>query len=258
MKNTQGFVADAGIRLLVCACPLLAQWEHANLRAPFWRFYWNDRPGAAIKSEGKTLKLTPDVCALIGPETNYASHLRQPVRHLYIHFLAALPTSSAPLLHFFPSAPIKETLRELRDKLAQDGGLAARDAVLAHYLVAYALLQIPSKKFRSVSYDRRVEEVIRLLEKNPSSPPDNAFLAAKVGLHRNSFIRLFRQATGYTPQKYATRLRIERACHLLHDAKLGIKEIAAALGFCDRYHFSRLFRRWRGMGPAEFRRRVAV
>ena len=50
--------------------------------------------------------------------------------------------------------------------------------------------------------------------------------------------------------------RIELAGVLLHNSAKKIEEIAAATGFCDRYHFSRVFKRLRGMGPAEFRRRA--
>jgi transcriptional regulator GlxA family with amidase domain len=33
-----------------------------------------------------------------------------------------------------------------------------------------------------------------------------------------------------------------------------VEQIAEATGFWDRYHFSRVFKQVRGMGPAEFRR----
>jgi AraC-like DNA-binding protein len=41
---------------------------------------------------------------------------------------------------------------------------------------------------------------------------------------------------------------------LLHHSHLTAKEIAERAGFWDRGHFSRVFRRLRGMGPAEFRK----
>ncbi|MFH1022954.1 MAG: AraC family transcriptional regulator [Planctomycetota bacterium] len=35
----------------------------------------------------------------------------------------------------------------------------------------------------------------------------------------------------------------------------GNAELASATGFCDRYHFSRVFRKLRGVSPARFRKR---
>jgi len=44
------------------------------------------------------------------------------------------------------------------------------------------------------------------------------------------------------------------SCRLLHHSELSIKQIAERTGFCDRGHFSRVFRGERGLGPAEFRK----
>jgi transcriptional regulator GlxA family with amidase domain len=40
----------------------------------------------------------------------------------------------------------------------------------------------------------------------------------------------------------------------LHHSALSIEQIAERCGFCDRYHFSRVFQKHREMGPATFRR----
>jgi AraC-like DNA-binding protein len=70
----------------------------------------------------------------------------------------------------------------------------------------------------------------------------------------NAFIRLFRKATGVSPQAYGRRRRIDQACLRLHHSAGSIKEIAEAVGFCDRFHFSRAFKEMRGVSPAEYRR----
>lgn len=70
--------------------------------------------------------------------------------------------------------------------------------------------------------------------------------------------RLFRRATGLSPQEYYQRRRIQRACALLLDASNAATRVAAELGFADAAHFSRLFRRQMGMGPRDYRRKYAV
>jgi transcriptional regulator GlxA family with amidase domain len=42
---------------------------------------------------------------------------------------------------------------------------------------------------------------------------------------------------------------------LLRHGKLSIDEIAGKCGFADRYHFSKSFRKYFGLPPAEFRMR---
>jgi AraC-like DNA-binding protein len=69
-------------------------------------------------------------------------------------------------------------------------------------------------------------------------------------------MRLFRANAGMSPQLYSRIRRIEKACILLHYSDLDIKEIASETGFCDRFHFSRVFKKMRKVGPSEFRRRM--
>jgi AraC-like DNA-binding protein/quercetin dioxygenase-like cupin family protein len=67
--------------------------------------------------------------------------------------------------------------------------------------------------------------------------------------------RLFRAATGLSPQAYYQRRRIQRACVLLLAGKLSATEIAAELGFADASHFTRHFRSQMGLSPRAYRKR---
>ena len=77
-------------------------------------------------------------------------------------------------------------------------------------------------------------------------------------MHTNAFIRLFRSEVGRSPQAWYMRRRIEEACRLLHHSDLSIEQIAERTGFCDRGHFTRVFRTLRRIGPATFRKRNAA
>jgi AraC-like DNA-binding protein/mannose-6-phosphate isomerase-like protein (cupin superfamily) len=70
--------------------------------------------------------------------------------------------------------------------------------------------------------------------------------------------RVFRSATGLSPQEYYQRRRIQRACALLLDPANSATRVALELGFADAAHFSRLFRRHMGFGPRDYRRKYAV
>ena len=64
---------------------------------------------------------------------------------------------------------------------------------------------------------------------------------------------LFKQATGLSPKQFQLEARIGRAVRLLADSDLPIREIADQTGFESVYHFSRQFKRMRGVSPAHFR-----
>jgi AraC-like DNA-binding protein len=72
-------------------------------------------------------------------------------------------------------------------------------------------------------------------------------------MHERALIRLFRKETGDTPMAWLRARRIALACELLHHGERKIDDIAAAVGFCDRYHFTKTFTRLREMSPGAFR-----
>jgi AraC family transcriptional regulator len=78
-------------------------------------------------------------------------------------------------------------------------------------------------------------------------------VAASVGVHPVHLAREFRKHYSCTIGDYVRRLRIEFACHEIATTEAPLVEIALAAGFSHQSHFSRTFKRLRGMTPAEFR-----
>jgi len=78
-------------------------------------------------------------------------------------------------------------------------------------------------------------------------------IARAAALSTSQLCRVFRAECGTTPMKYLTKVRVARACDLLRKTGQSIKEVAAAVGFSDPLHFSRVFRRSQGLPPVTFR-----
>jgi len=53
--------------------------------------------------------------------------------------------------------------------------------------------------------------------------------------------------------QYVGRLRLARARELLDRSRLNVAEVARASGFCDPFHFSRVFKREFGVSPRNYR-----
>lgn len=69
---------------------------------------------------------------------------------------------------------------------------------------------------------------------------------------------LFKEVTGLNFSAYLTRTRIEQAKRLLEDPATKVYEVAEHVGYADHAYFSRLFKQWVGVGPAEYRRRLGI
>ena len=80
-----------------------------------------------------------------------------------------------------------------------------------------------------------------------------AEMAASVSMSSSSFSRTFRDHFGCTPAQYLRRVRVMAACDLLSTTDAPMSEIASATGFFDQSHFTREFRRSRGVTPTAYR-----
>ena len=70
------------------------------------------------------------------------------------------------------------------------------------------------------------------------------------------FSKLFKEQTGENFINYLTLRRVETAKQLLADGRLNIKNICTEVGYNDPNYFSRLFKRFEGVTPTEYREQM--
>jgi len=73
----------------------------------------------------------------------------------------------------------------------------------------------------------------------------------------NYFSEKFKEATGLNFVKYVARVRFEKAAALLGGADLRVSEIAFATGFQSLSQFNRVFKKFSGKSPSEYRAAAA-
>lgn len=83
-------------------------------------------------------------------------------------------------------------------------------------------------------------------------------LAAKAGLERRTFLRRFRKATGMTTSEYVQRFRVSKACELLQFSHQSVDEIAWKSGYEDGNAFRKIFHRYVGLTPGDYRKRFGA
>jgi len=77
-------------------------------------------------------------------------------------------------------------------------------------------------------------------------------LASACHVDKAYLCRLFRRFEGRTPHQCLLRLKMNQAAEWLMAGKRSVKDVAAAVGFNDPYHFSRSFRHTFGASPSVF------
>ena len=109
----------------------------------------------------------------------------------------------------------------------------------------------------------REKEAVSIIEKAKSYIRDNYKkdisldeVSREVDISPYYFSKLFKQETGGNFIEYLTEVRLRNARELLKDSGLSIKEICAESGYSDPNYFSRIFKKYEGVTPSEFRERL--
>jgi AraC-like DNA-binding protein len=257
------FVAP-DIKILTCQSVRLQHWgkRTESFRAPFWRLYRNHQPGATVFFAGKGIRLLPTHIYLIPQETDFFPELRAPVRHFFLHFAAHAPFDQAmPGVYGWriESAQTNRIKKMESLMLAPPTPAMMEQFNLCAFALVYDLLaHFPQNALTFRPVDEHIALTQAAIRNSTRSPLPNARLAALAHMTPNAFIRRFTEVAGESPQQYARRVRIEQACALLNTTGQSIEQIADATGFCDRFHFTRVFTQVRGVSPAAFRHTLAA
>jgi AraC-like DNA-binding protein len=98
-------------------------------------------------------------------------------------------------------------------------------------------------------------QAVRLhIEARLAEPLELDQLARLAQVDKAYLCRIFKTWVGLPPLAYQRRLRLQRAAQLLLDRDTPVGDAAAAVGFADALHFSRIFRQFSGQSPQAWRK----
>lgn len=78
-------------------------------------------------------------------------------------------------------------------------------------------------------------------------------MAAEIHLSSNYIRSIFKEGTGQTILEYLTNYRFQKACELLRNPTLKVKEVSNAVGYENVSYFCAVFTKRYGMSPNEYR-----
>lgn len=122
-------------------------------------------------------------------------------------------------------------------------------AILTEQAVRQAREQLTAK--RESPYTKKAREYILAHLQDLPSVKD---IAKFVGISYGHLVRVFQADMNMTLLEYANRCRIHAAERYIAEEDLTLREIGERVGICDEKYLSRLFRRFVGVSPAEYRR----
>lgn len=98
-----------------------------------------------------------------------------------------------------------------------------------------------------------IKKAIHYISQNFSFPITLEEVADHVHLNPAYFSSMFKQSTGSSFKEYLNMIRIEESKRLLANTDYTIIDIAIAAGFEDQSYFSRVFKKFTGITPRQYR-----
>lgn len=104
-------------------------------------------------------------------------------------------------------------------------------------------------------YGKDIVDIINFVEANYTQKLTLGMLAETFGMNESYLSRMFKNQTGKNLIYFINEKKMNKARELLKDPNIMVKEAAYAVGYDDQFYFNKLFKRFFGVSPTEYRRR---
>ncbi len=149
---------------------------------------------------------------------------------------------------------ITELLHLLQASVTTPGHLQAVRTKELFYSTIYEALSCARNRMNRESRNA-VEHVLEYIHTHYTEPLNLEKLAGLVDMDIKKFAYVFHKYVGVYPIDYLIQHRMSRARVMLATSNSSIRNIAESIGYGDSHYFSRLFKKYTGCTPSEFRSR---
>ncbi|MEQ5843178.1 AraC family transcriptional regulator [Paraburkholderia acidicola] len=148
------------------------------------------------------------------------------------------------------------------DLIGRSHGAALASAVSEQFVVSRIRQRSDHQRMEIAArygvHNRKLIQVIGVMEQHMEEPLAPDALAQEIGVTRRQLERLFCSSLKDTPTHFYLQLRLNRARELLQQTDMTITSICVACGFESPSHFSRTYRAKFGASPRRDRSPVRV
>jgi len=262
-------------------------WNYKQVVSPFARLWMILDGRGTVQHSGRKFSLTPGQLHLVPPFTVHTCSCSSHLEHYHLHFTSRLPTgidllalldnefqvSTPPetpglmqrLLQIYPNRklPCFDPSRDEYRRQSLKAASVEADISAAEWLEASGILRILLALFlrnarpHQGAHARATQQFLILQEfihENMHKALLLGDLARVVGLNPTYFSDRFLSLVGMRPLEYLMLRRMERAQYLLLTTNASVKQVAVEVGVPDPAYFNRVFKRFSGASPGDYRR----
>ncbi len=233
----------------------------------YYSLYYITEGSGHLNIDGQSYTLVEETCFLVPPHVivNYKPDLLNPWTYYFVSFngehvpayLKRIGLSERnPILNCQNSNEI-ETCFEYILESGNHPKSADLQAISGFYSLLGALCDHSSPQLPKIKSSNRqldyIREAIEYIETNYSRPITIEEISNHVGINRKYLTKLFNEIMDNSPKNYLIHYRIDKACQLLNQSTLSIKEISHSVGYTDALVFSKIFKKVMGTCPRKYR-----
>jgi AraC-like DNA-binding protein len=122
-------------------------------------------------------------------------------------------------------------------------------------LLTYGFRETAPNNYRAEPVE--IWKARKFIEKYSGEQLSLTKVAKAVNISANHLSEKFKQVAGVNFVEYVAHIRFKRGCNLLQNPNLRISEIAFAVGFQSLSQFNRVFKKFSGKSPTQYRAALA-
>jgi len=226
------------------------------------------RQGHLIMSvNGTTYAMEPDTVMMIFPGMVHSyESVSEDADGLFVGFTPELMDEFYnTLLTRWPVVPMiklcdcpeeaEEAVRKLEKYSVLDRNHPLLQAY-AHVLVACLLMKLELVPSEDLNKENLMYKVTTYIQQHSAENLTLDSVAKEMGVGRSHLSHLFSQKMDLHFRQFLNTIRVEKACKLLQDSSMSIKEVCYQCGFESTRTFHRAFLEKQKMTPGEYRDRM--
>lgn len=116
-------------------------------------------------------------------------------------------------------------------------------------MICMVLVQIKNKHYR-----KEIIEIMAYIDEHIGEKITLTSIASQINMNESYISRLFKNETGINIIHYINVCKMEKAKELLKEKNMIVKDVAYALGFEEQSYFNRMFNKYFGINPKDYKK----
>ncbi len=230
--------------------------------------------------QGRVEQMHTGDVLIIPANTSYKAYTPDSCEYFFLHFDGTITDSTFPALpplprrfsfdlpdkgeeriYFAACTSVGAEFRRIYNNIIAcieyhaRGTYAGRRMLECEFLkILLTLCDIAERAQRS-SLPKNLDSILVYIQKNLTRPITIEDICQHSQLSASYVGRLFKNHLGTTVTEYINSEKLYYACELINDTGMNLTEIAAYLGYCDVYYFSKRFKRKFGKSPSALKKK---